>query len=342
MASLWDFDFTGDDPGPDTDPTPDSTNGYDDWPFDLVEDDATDYKEPGVGDTFLGQDPTVFAAEGNPDEPGAQTSDVPPLEAEQQTATNNDPQNFGEKDDPESQEQPGDQQAGDNEDDTADPADVDSSGIVDSADDIEYPEQGIDNDETTTRQPERIEPAETTPFTVAPFMTVLRDQMRRNDLIDLYKDLLNRPEDLGLLIDRLLDLNNRSFDTLNPVASPLEPITPDTDAGNNYVIDLESAYDLKENLLDFDLFQDLFEAATDSTLAFSILEPDEVSQEFTETFWPNDDDILIDLQDFVDVPETSAMAVNMSDFFDTAQPPQYFEVVAALQPNSELGIFYDV
>lgn len=351
MASLVDFDFTGDDGGPDTDPTPfDISNEMspDTVSSDGIQDDATNYVEPGVGDTFAGQDPTVFAAEGDPDEPESQTSDTPPLEAEQQTATYNDPKNLGEKDDPESQEQVGDQQAGDVEDDTADPADVDSSGTVDSADDIAHQEQGIDNDEVTAKEPERtVESAEWTPLEVGPGLESRKAEARYQQLTDLYKGLLNKPEDLGLLIDKLLQAK-ADFEGV-PRTPQADLFTPerslpilDDDTTFNYVLDLASQYDVYTEMLGDDFFRDLFEAETDSTLAFSILEPDEVSQEFTETFWPNDEDILLDLQDFVDVPETSAMTVSMSDFFDTAQPPQLYESVAAILPEIEIGIFYDV
>lgn len=174
MASFSDFDFTGDDnaQGVDTDPTPDQTFDWEryldeaypdpndrsvaeDAGIDGIEDDATNYVEPGAGDTFAGQDPTVFAAEGDPDEPTAQTSDVPPVEAEQQTAPAvNDPKTLGQKDDPEAREQAGDQQAGDVEDDDADPADVSSAeGDVDAFDDVDFPEQGIRASETWVEIP---------------------------------------------------------------------------------------------------------------------------------------------------------------------------------------------
>lgn len=154
---LFDNDFTGDDPGPDTDPTPDripevgdsnAADGGNDT-------DVDNYEEPGEGDTFVGQDPTVFASEGNPEKPFATEGAVPPIEAEQQTATYNDPKLLGEQDDPESKEQIGDEQEGDEENDTADPANI--SPDVDAEDEVEYPEQGQDSDELTAKDPEKIE-----------------------------------------------------------------------------------------------------------------------------------------------------------------------------------------
>lgn len=75
MPSLEDFNFTGDSLGPDTDPVPDNYTGAE-IPG---EDDVANYPEPGEGETFLGGDPSVWSGQGDPDEPDAWTSDVPPL-----------------------------------------------------------------------------------------------------------------------------------------------------------------------------------------------------------------------------------------------------------------------
>lgn len=166
MPSYEDFDFT-DGQGPDTDPTPDD-------PLNIElpgEDDSTNYSEPGEGDSFSGQDPTVFAKEGDPDEPTAQTSDVPPLETEQQSApSDNDPQDFGAKDDEDAKESLGDAQQGDVEDDTPDPAHIyfeNLAGDIMSVNEGDNgtrtrpsePQQDIDRTNVTIREPERVEPA---------------------------------------------------------------------------------------------------------------------------------------------------------------------------------------
>jgi hypothetical protein len=71
-----DFNFTGDDPGPQTDPMPDAGDG---WEEAVFEDDAANYREPGRGGAFSGEDPSVWDGEGDPDEPEYQGSDVPPV-----------------------------------------------------------------------------------------------------------------------------------------------------------------------------------------------------------------------------------------------------------------------
>lgn len=200
MPSFQDFNFTGDDPGPDTDPTPEGNlfdwNTYLDENFeqdigpDGIEDDATNYREPGVGDSFLGQDPTVFAAEGDPDEPTAQTSDVPPIETEQQTAEENpDPRMLGEKDDPEAQEAIGDNQEGDVEDDDSDPALIkQAEDDVDPTEEIRHPEQGFEDSETTvTVYPEDYQPWDNRPAEPSAKQDIPKEVMQ--DLIDSAQEL---------------------------------------------------------------------------------------------------------------------------------------------------------
>lgn len=75
MPSLFDFNFTGDDPGPDTDPMLDNPDSQHDG-----EDDRANYEEPGRGLTFTGHDPTSFSGRGNAEEPTKQESDVPPID----------------------------------------------------------------------------------------------------------------------------------------------------------------------------------------------------------------------------------------------------------------------
>lgn len=101
MSSLADFNFSGDDPGPSTDPTvdpvdadpmsegePNSEEAYDD----------TNYKEPGLGEEFAGNEPTAFDSEGNADSPNIQKSDVVPIEVEAESVTKTNESNPVERD----------------------------------------------------------------------------------------------------------------------------------------------------------------------------------------------------------------------------------------------------
>lgn len=123
MASLKDFDFTGDGSaiGPDTDPRPDGQrlkNIGGTWYILDAEGEIIDeanFAEPGVGDSFDGQDPTVFAAEGNPDV-NYIDGQVPPIEAENQSAPSiNDPLTIGQMEEPGALENLGDVNFDDNE-----------------------------------------------------------------------------------------------------------------------------------------------------------------------------------------------------------------------------------
>lgn len=159
MANLYDFWFTGDDPGPDTDPFPDSFL-YEGYAVDdpLTEDDRLNFQEPGYGETFGGGDPTVFQSTGDPDEPDVQedAAIIPAIETEEQTATIPDEKDVGWRDDPESREAVGDEAEGDDEDDgPPDPAQIDAGADTDSSDEVQYPEQGQDTDNLTVRTPER-------------------------------------------------------------------------------------------------------------------------------------------------------------------------------------------
>lgn len=89
MPSMADFNFSGDDPGPSTDPTVDEVDASpmsESTGEEAVDD--TNYKEPGQGETFAGNDPTSFDSEGNAEQPNFQQSDVPPIEIEAEAVTN--------------------------------------------------------------------------------------------------------------------------------------------------------------------------------------------------------------------------------------------------------------
>ena len=92
--------------------------------------------DPGAGDSYEGTDPSVF------DEMDDQTDN-------QSAPAVQDPQSFGQKDDPEAKENIGDEAYDDDEDDTSDPALIDAGETVSSVGEVRYPEQGIDSDELT-------------------------------------------------------------------------------------------------------------------------------------------------------------------------------------------------
>lgn len=90
MPSLADFNFSGDDPGPSTDPTVDPVDAdpmSEGQPTGEESYDDTNYKEPGAGEEFLGNEPTSFDSEGNADNPNIQRSDVTPIEVENPQVT---------------------------------------------------------------------------------------------------------------------------------------------------------------------------------------------------------------------------------------------------------------
>lgn len=149
MANIYDNNFGDDGAGPDTDPTPD----FEQLSFDFDDIDQTNYEEPGEGDTFSGQDPSVWEGRGNPENPEAQDSVVVAAvettdhQADDQDATRQ-TDFFSELDDPNDP---------DNEDDSSDPAQVDSSAATDSSDEVQYQEQTPVTTEVTVEEPERIE-----------------------------------------------------------------------------------------------------------------------------------------------------------------------------------------
>lgn len=101
---------------------------------------------PGAGDSYQGTDPTAFSEQdGTIDEQAAAAPDA---------------QTLGQSDDPEAQEDTGDEAYGDDEDDTSDPAQVDSGEHISAVEEVRYPEQGSDADELTVREPESINPGD--------------------------------------------------------------------------------------------------------------------------------------------------------------------------------------
>lgn len=219
MPSLWDFNFTGDDPGPDTDPTPDGVFG-EELPG---EDDATNYQEPGYGETFGGGDPTVFSNQGDPDEPEEQTSDVPPIETDEQTATvpgeDYGTAAPGRADDPEVGEHPGDEAAGDDEDDgPPDPALIDATEQIDSTEEVRYPEQGRDTDDLTVRSPETVRGPDLTGLTEALVESALPFDEAKADL-ELMNELLAwQHRQNEIMKAELLDFAVRFLDYRGPLA----------------------------------------------------------------------------------------------------------------------------
>jgi hypothetical protein len=122
MSKFGDFNFGDDaDIGPDTDPTPDDPNNVSGT--DNIPNDRNNFDEPGEGDSFRGEDVSVWDASGNPEEPGAQTDQAhAPIEMDSQSAVVPDGGgSVGRNDDSDAQENKGDEQTGDKEDDTPKP-----------------------------------------------------------------------------------------------------------------------------------------------------------------------------------------------------------------------------
>ncbi len=118
MANFNDFNWGDDDPGPDTDPTPEEFEALASDLTGLFEEeiDRTNYDEPGAGKTFRGEDPSIWDASGNPERPTEQTDQARgSVEVAEQSATVPDDQQYKRIDDPERREVPTDEQADDNE-----------------------------------------------------------------------------------------------------------------------------------------------------------------------------------------------------------------------------------
>lgn len=115
MARFDDFNWGDDDPGPDTDPTPEEFEGDLTGLFE-EEIDRTNYDEPGAGKTFRGEDPSVWDGSGDVERPSEQPDQTRgSVEIAEQSADVPDDQQYKRINDPEQRETPGDEQAGDNE-----------------------------------------------------------------------------------------------------------------------------------------------------------------------------------------------------------------------------------
>lgn len=79
MPNFGDFNFNDDADSVDTDPTPDNIGPEDESSNDGIQNDKTNYHEPGEGDQFVGGDVSEFATNTNPEEPSAQQDEIPPL-----------------------------------------------------------------------------------------------------------------------------------------------------------------------------------------------------------------------------------------------------------------------
>lgn len=140
MAKFYDMNFGDDDPGTDTDPIPELEDSDEDNNEDATEPvDRTNYQEPGAGDSFSGEDVSVWEGEGNPEKPEAQTDQATsPIEIDSQSATVPDGGGtFGRSDDPDAKENVADEETGDDEDDTARPEQVNSNLEEDAREHIE-------------------------------------------------------------------------------------------------------------------------------------------------------------------------------------------------------------
>lgn len=350
MASLMDFDFSGDGGGPDTDPTPDFETAAE-TPNDGQPDDRDNYQEPGVGNSFDGQDPSVWAAEGDPEEPTAQQSaTVPEIEAENQTATVNNPTTLGQEDDPEAVEQPGDEQAGDDEDDSSDPADIHPN--ISSEEEVRYPEQGIESDEDTVRTP-----TETTP--------VYYDRSRYDEVVNPGPGLEvqklvaahQEPDKPRTLVEVVEDTGD-DYAVLNRFKQMMEDIAA-SDSLSEYLeylgqrvhgqFDVDEGEDILfswDNSVD-SFFENMVEHTMDGAELF---EPSEVTNEFMETLWPSDsdDNIYLDMADFVDIvitqdTDTPSSSPFANDFMDIGQPIIAIDqVTSILSPLADAGVLDDL
>lgn len=140
MAKFFDQNFGDDSDFVDTDPIVELDDSDEDNSEDATEPvDKTNYQEPGSGDSFSGEDPSVFEGEGNPEKPEAQTDQATsPIEIDSQSATVPDGGGtFGRSDDPDAKENVADEETGDDEDDTARPEQVNSNLEEDAREHIE-------------------------------------------------------------------------------------------------------------------------------------------------------------------------------------------------------------
>lgn len=219
-----------------------------DYSADVIPDSSEEPDQPSAGDSYQGTDPTAFS-----EQDGI---------IDEQEATAPDAQTLGQSDDPEAQEGIGDEAEGDDEDDTSDPALVDSGKAIDATDDVRYPEQGIDNDELTITEPESINPQEYSgPASI--FITEPK-------LFDIAQELLDwQAKEYDKLLLELLDLRDQALTDEQHILLSIEQDTLD------YIIDIDDritnqfanfAFDLEDVELDGEDNDDLGDGFTTPSL----------------------------------------------------------------------------
>lgn len=242
MPSFADFTPEG---LPDYDATPEELQpptelqaGYDepqDDPFQSFDPDiafqSTSNEEPdppGAGDSYQGTDPSAFSEQdGTVDEQQAAAPDAHTL---------------GQSDDPEAQEAVGDEAEGDDEDDTSDPAQVDSGEAIDATDEVQYPEQGIDADELTIREPEQVHLV-----TLDDRKLLLTDQELVEELRSL--EVEDREAFLRSIFDEILQERQRIADEFASVL--------DTNNIFEYLLDIDDKVTNQMANFAFDDFEDV-------------------------------------------------------------------------------------
>lgn len=198
---------------------------------------------PGAGDSYQGTDPTAFSEQdGTLDEQEAAAPDA---------------QTLGQSDDPEAQEGVGDEAEGDDEDDTSDPALVDSGEAIDATDEVRYPEQGIDSDELTITEPESINPQDYS----GPASIFVTDP----ELFDIVQELLDwQSKDYDKFLLELLDLRDEQSLLLSIEQDTLDYILDIDDSIANQFTNF--AFDLEDVELDGEDNDDLGDGFTTPSL----------------------------------------------------------------------------
>lgn len=79
MPNFGDFNFNDDADSVDTDPIPDNIGIENESSNDGIQNDKTNYPEPGQGKQFEGGDVSEFATNTNPEEPSGQQDEIPPI-----------------------------------------------------------------------------------------------------------------------------------------------------------------------------------------------------------------------------------------------------------------------
>lgn len=185
---------------------------------------------PGAGDSYQGTDPTAFSEQdGTIDEQQAAAPDA---------------HTIGQSDDPEAQEAVGDEAEGDDEDDTSDPAQVDSGEAIDATDEVRYPEQGQDAQELTIREPESIDPQDYS----GPASVLVTDP----ELFDHIQDLLNiAAKEREDFLQELVDLRDQML------LDELDTILDIHQNTLDYILDIDDKITNQMSNFAFDDFEDV-------------------------------------------------------------------------------------